>query len=411
MKCSCRATVACSGLLLLALAGLPQAVRAADDQRGEAGLAARALKPDPTLVAATAKLLDDSLTALAANGTGDDTPNYEHGLWRFKNAELSWPVQGGPGTAAAVLWRWREKHRDTLDAAALAKQPWLHQIAVETFDRAIREQHHPDGSFGDPKKPDTHFFALELATSYLELGDSLPAETRKRWLGTLREEVDYLINSNNLPNPAVPGSQGDGWYVNGNIELGETELLYLTGKATGDAKYRDLMERQWLHTIQPNQTRWKGFGLVYLKEPTRADGSDGAAYLSESGGGARGYDGDYTHFQLTIASRFYVASRDPRLLRLMNLLINALLPHVDQSTWILDATHGARHSLKFPFYTCGLEIAAGLGGRADLAPKLTDQFEKGIRPIHLGNAQQHWGNPGIYRSYGCNVAVVLQAAQ
>jgi hypothetical protein len=367
--------------------------------------------PDPGLVAAAAGLLDDSLTLLAEKGPNTPIANYDHGFWRFKNAENSWPVQGGPGTAAAVLWKWREDHSAVLDAAAKAKQPWLRQIAEETFDRAIREQHHADGSFGDPKKPDTHFFALELATTYLELKDSLAAATRERWLRTLHEEVEYLIRSKNIPNPAVPGWKGDGWYTNGNIELGETELLYLTWKATGDGKYRELMERQWLHTIQPNQQRWKGFGLVYIKKPTREDGADGAGYLAESGDGPPGYDGDYTHFQLTIASRFYVASHDPRILRLMNLLVNALLPHVDQSTWIIDAAHGARHSLRFPFYTSGLMVAAWQGGRTDLVPKLTDQFEKAIRPIHLGNARQHWGSPGLYRSYGCCLAVVLQAAR
>jgi hypothetical protein len=30
--------------------------------------------------------------------------------------------------------------------------------------------------------------------------------------------------------------------------------------------------------------------------------------------------------------------------------------------------------------------------------------------MYFGNAVQNWGNPGIYRSYGKNVAVLLQAA-
>ena len=64
----------------------------------------------------------------------------------------------------------------------------------------------------------------------------------------------------------------------------------------------------------------------------------------------------------------------------------------------------------FTPHSSGLIVAASLGGRADLAPKLTEQFEKAVRPIHLDNARQHRGNPAVYRSYGCNLAIILQAA-
>jgi hypothetical protein len=327
---------------------------------------------------------------LAEKSSDEDTQYYDQGCWNFRNMEKNWQVQGGPGTAAAVLWKWREKHGAS-GAAAKARQAWLHRVAVETFDRAIRDHQHPDGSFADPNRPDTHFFALELAATYLELRESLDAGTRRRWLETLVAEVEYLVRRNDLPNAALSGWKAtDGWYVNGNIELGKAELVYLLWKATGAQKYKDLFETQWRHTLNPDQQRWKGCGLVYITKPAREDGSDGAAYLTESGGGAPGYDGDYTQLQLTVAGRFYVESRDPRVLRLVNLFINAILPHVDRKTWVLDATHGSRHSLKTPF--------------------LVDQFQKGIQPMHRDNALQNWGSPGIYRSYGNNVAVLLQAA-
>ena len=370
-----------------------------------------AITVDPAVVAGAVKLLDESLTLLAQKSSDEDSQYFEKGVWHFKNMAKDWPVQGGPGTAAAVLWKWREKHGQTSDAATKTQQAWLHRVAVETFDRAIRDHQNPDGSFANPQKPDTHFFALELATTYLELGDSLDAGTRRRWLDTLIAQVDYLIQRNDLPNAALSGWKAtDGWYINGNIELGKAELVYLLWKATGAQKYKDLYETQWRHTLAPDPRRWKGCGLVYLRQPTKEDGSDGAAYLTETGGGAPGYDGDYTQLQLTVASRLYVASRDPRVLRLINLLVNAILPHVDQKTWILDATHGSRHSLKTPFHSCGLAVAAWFCGRADLAPLLADQFGKGTKPMHWGNAVQNWGSPGIYRSYGNNVAVLLQAA-
>ncbi len=369
-----------------------------------------AIKPDPVVVGGVEKLLDDSLIMLAEKSSDKDTQYYEKGLWNFRNMEKNWPVQGGPGTAAAVLWKWREKHGAS-DAAAKARQAWLHHAAVETFDRAIHDHQNPDGSFADPHKPDTHFFALELAMTYLELGDSLDVGTRRRWLDTLVAQVDYLVRHNDLPNAALSGWKAtDGWYINGNIELGKAELVYLLWKATAAEKYKELFETQWRHTLNPDQRRWKGFGLVYVTRPTKEDGSDGAAYLTESGGGTPGYDGDYTQLQLTVASRLYVESRDPRVLRLVNLLINAILPHVDEKTWVLDATRGSRHSLKTPFHSCGLAVAAWLGGRADLASLVVDQFNKGIKPMHRDNALQNWGSPGIYRSYGNNVAVLLQAA-
>lgn len=366
---------------------------------------------DPAVVTGAEKLLDETLTLLAQKGSDQDSQYFEKGVWNFKNMEKNWPVQSGPGTAAAVLWKWRQMHGQTSDAATKARQAWLHRVAVETFDRAIRDHQNPDGSFADPHKPDTHFFALELAATYLELGDSVEADTRRRWLNTLIAQVDYLIQHNDLPNAALSGWKAtDGWYINGNIELGKAELVYLLWKATGAQKYKDLYETQWRHTLAPDQQRWKGCGLVYVKKPAKGDGSDDAAYLTESGGGAPGYDGDYTQLQLTVASRLYVESRDPRVLRLVNLLTNAILPHVDRKTWILDATHGSRHSLKTPFHSCGLAVAAWFGGRADLAPLLADQFSKGVKPMHLGNAVQNWGSPGIYRGYGNDVAVLLQAA-
>lgn len=411
--CVCLAIVTSPGVCVAAAAAAsPDAAKPATELKpAPAVKPASTVKPDAAYVEGVAKLLDDSLTLLAQRSSQKDSQYYEKGVWHFPNESKAWAVQGGLGTAAAVLWKWRQRHGGPADPAGKARQEWLHSVAVETFDRALHDHQHPDGSFDDPKRPDTHFFALELATTYLELRDSLDAATRERWLTTLRQQIDYLIKTNDLPNAALHGWQAtDGWYTNGNIELGEAELVYLAAKATGEPKYRDLFERQWAHTLRPSPLRWKGYGLVYVKEPTRADGSDGAAYLTESGGSLPGYDGDYTHFQVTVASRLYVESRDPRVLRLLNLLINATLPHLDRKTWVLDATHGSRHSLKFPYYTSGLAVAAWLGGRADLAPLLPDQFAKAIEPVHLGNAQQNWGNPAIVRSYGVNLAVLLQAA-
>jgi hypothetical protein len=375
---------------------------------------ADAVRPDPALVRQAEQVLDESLTFLSGTNSNAKIVYYEAGMWHFKDDARNWPGQGGPGTGAAVLWKWREGRKGTLNAEEKSRQEWLYKIAVETFDRALKDHLNPDGSFGDRQKPDTHFFALELATSFLALRDALDEATRRRWLDALTRMIDFLIGHHDLPNndqPAgAPAWKANGWYTNGNIELGESELLYLMYKATGAEKYKFLFEQQWSHTMSPNQERWKGFGLIYIKQPTLEDGSDGAAYLAEKGAGEPGFDGDYTQFQLTIASRLYVESKDPRALRLINLLINALLPHVDQKEWVLDATNGARHSLKLPFSSCGLAVAVWCGNRADLWPLLAGQFQQAVARNYLGNARQGWGSPAFYRGYGCDLAVWLQAA-
>ena len=63
--------------------------------------------------------------------------------------------------------------------------------------------------------------------------------------------------------------------------------------------------------------------------------------VTESGGGAPGFDPEYSLLQLDDASRLYVESGDRRALRLANLLVNALLPRVD-ADWALDTSGGTR---------------------------------------------------------------------
>ena len=361
------------------------------------------------IAAKAANLLDESLTLLAAKADDKDTQWYENGVWHFRNHEKHWPVQGGPATAAAVLWKWRAQNVPLTGRAQQERQQWLRKVAVETFDRAISDHLKPEGFFDENRTPATYFFAVELATTWLQLGDSLDEATRSRWREALVKMVDYLIQTGNLPNATQRGWKAtDGFYTNGNIEAGEAELVYMMWKITGLEKYRDLFELQWKHTLNPSPERWKEFGLRLTRTPAREDGADGAGYLAEDGGKRIGFDPDYTHFALTVAGRLYTVSRDPRVLRVMNLFINSLLPLTDER-WILDATNGTRHSLKFPFYSSGLAVVSRLGGRADLASKVAGQFDKVIYPTYHGNAAQNWGSPGLYRGYGCDVAVILLA--
>jgi len=375
------------------------------------------MPPHPVAIKA-AKLLGDCLTLLYEKSSDTDTQYYDSGIWHAKNDTVNWASNVGVGTAAATLWKWQDYRLSTgtlpPELAAQAtpdKQAWLHRIAVETMDRMLQDHQNPDGSLGVPDKPETYFASLELAVTDRTLGDSLDAATQTRWKTALTRAIDYLVTSTNLPNPALTGWKAtDGWYTNGNIELGESTLLYLTWQITGDPKYQSLFSTQWHHTLTPDPVRWPGFGLVIEKAPTRDDGSDGIGYMAESGPDRKpGFDPGYAEFSTTIAARFYALTGFPGALRVLNLSLNKLLPRVDQTTWVLDATNGTRHSLKYPFADSGLPVTAWTGDRPEYLPLLDAQFDLAAKPEYHGNAFQNWGSPGLYRGYGCNLATFLLA--
>ncbi|MDQ3813657.1 MAG: hypothetical protein M3347_06865, partial [Armatimonadota bacterium] len=248
--------------------------------------------PDVTVVSGVAQLIHDVLMLQFEKSSDTDTQYYENGVWHFKNEEKFRSVQGGPASAAAVLWKWQAQHAGDLPEALKPqgtpeKQEWLRRIAVETLDRSIQDHCRPTGEFApqaDSQSPEIamKFFGVELGAAYLALQDTLDEPTRQRWRKTLTGSVNFLLKNGNLSD-GTPGHRN--WYTNGNIELGEAELLYLTWKATGESKYQGLFELQWGFMLSPLQERWKGFGLRYSKEPAKDDGSDGAGYLAEKGSG------------------------------------------------------------------------------------------------------------------------------
>jgi hypothetical protein len=282
-----------------------------------------------------------------------DPRYYQDGIWSTGD-DSCWYCWATAGTAAAVLSR-----QGSGDAA-------MRQVAIDTINRAIDDQQQPDGSFAAAPNNSagivTNFFTVEVGVAYLELRGQLDAATSARWASSVKQAVDYMIR-NGEPT----------WYTNGNMNLRLTEDLWLAWQATGDTHYRDLYESEWSFTVAPSQARWQGFGLQITRNPTRADGADGAGYLAESGGGAPGYDPEYTMVQMNIAAQMYALSRDPRFLRLANLEMNQLLPRVD-SSWTLDATGGSRHSLKEPFTTSAMAVLVHSGTRPDLAAMLAGQL-------------------------------------
>lgn len=378
-----------------------------------------AAPPDPAVVSSAADCLYDTLGALYRRSSATDTQYYDAGLWRYKDCACI-SALGGPASAAAALARYYAGQPQPTDPLARLTRAeridWLRYLAVESNERLLRDYLRPDGALcgtaEHEQSPEicSKFFGCELGSALLDLGADAPATVREHWRGVLTGFVEFLLRNGNLTD-GTPGHRN--WYTNGNIELGEAELLWLTFKATGEPRYRDLFELQLAFTLDPPQARWPGFGLRYSRTPQRPDGADGAGYLAELGSGpAPGYDGSYTGVQLDIACRLYLHSRDPRVLRLVHLLLNQLLDHRDPTakpeSWILDLTGGSRRNYKAPLLSPGLAVAAWLGGRDDLAPLVASQWavvEGQYRAMAFGN----WNSPNLYRGLGNEVAVLLDA--
>jgi hypothetical protein len=268
------------------------------------------------------------------------------------------------GTAAAVLSR--QTH-----PANVA----LVNVAVDTFNNLVGRQQ-SDGSW-DESPVETGFLAVELGTSYLELKDLLSPGTRQAWANAMSGAANYIVSSDSLL-----------WYINGNVNLRQAEVMWLTWQITGEQQYENDYEAEWNFTMSPPQARWPGFGLRLTRVGLRPDGGDSAGYLAESGGGAPGFDPEYTMTQLDTATGMWILSHDPRWLRLMNLFFNQLRSRISSDFW-LNATGGSRHSTVIPFYSAGPIVLYASGDRPDLARFVTGD---------LRAQQSWWANTSMSRN-------------
>jgi hypothetical protein len=312
-----------------------------------------------------------------------DQRYYRDGVWMDPSVDC-WSCYSTAGTAAAVM---------SLEGAG---DPALQAIAIRTFDRSIDEHQKADGGFaGGAAGSDgviTAFWAGELGITYNALAPHIDPATRARWATSLGRAADYLINAGHTT-----------WYANGNLNLRYAAVLYSAWLATGEPRFKSAYDAEWAFVTAPNQTRWTGYGLQITRQPTTPDGSDGAGYLAEGSGGAPGYDPSYTQTQLDFATSLYVMSKDPRVLRLMNLEVNQLLPRVD-SAFTLDATNGSRKNYITPFMTSALAVLVHTGTRPDLAGLMPGQFARTVSEFRGAMGYTH---PVFYKDLSMSLSTVV----
>jgi hypothetical protein len=325
---------------------------------------------------------------------GVDGP-LKNGVWTDSDpAGNCWACDnGGPATGAATLY--------VLTGHSNAS---LLRDAEQTINTAIVREQAPNGGFIAPGQPSlegvqTMFFGVEFGTTYRLISRYLRPSTRAAWQRSLAAAASYLIDSGDTT-----------WYANGNINLGDTELLWLAWKATGKTRFKQAYNASWSFTLHPPQAKFPGCGWITVRPSTTADGSNGEGYFAESGGSGCGDDPEYSMLQLDVASRLYLLSGDRRALRAANMLVNMELSRVNTATWMLDTSDGTRHTQAdryVGFQTSAFAVLGLLTGRSNLTSYLLPQLEQ---------EEQWYPQPyqadasGFRRAFGDSVAVIALAA-
>jgi hypothetical protein len=312
-----------------------------------------------------------------------DPRYYADGVWYATDGVLCWYCYDSAAVGAATL-------------SQVDDDPSLAQVAIATFNTALSQHQLPSGAIdfadGAPDGIGTGFFAVNLGITYLELETSLDSATQARWRTAIAAAASYLISSGNTT-----------WYINGNINLRQTEVMWLAWAITHQQRFLAAYNAEWTFTVAPAQSRWSGYGLKITHTPTRSDGSNGAGYLAESGGGKPGFDPAYTQAQLDTATDLYVLTRDPRYLRLMNLEFNQLRPLIN-TDWTLDAEGGTRENYLTPFMSAAVSVLAASGDRPDLVPMVSSQLTH-VESSYKGAAT--FTNVNFYKGFECWLSMPL----
>ena len=291
--------------------------------------------------------LSPVLSSYMTKSSLSDPTYYSNGAWIASDGTTCWYCYDTAADGAATL-------------GILQNNASLEQTAITTFSTAIAQHQLSNGAFandnGGADEIATGFAAVPLGIAYLELHSVLPAATAQTWAASLGNAANYLISSGAMT-----------WYINGNVNLRQTEVMWLAYIATGNSTYYNWYQTELSFTLNPPQIRWPGYGLQITRQPTKADGSDGAGYLAEANTGAPGYDPNYTMAQLNTAMDLYVLTRNQEFLYLMNLEYNQLVSRINTSNWVLNATGGSRDNFMEPFLSGALSVLAQSGDRPDLS--------------------------------------------
>jgi hypothetical protein len=304
---------------------------------------------------------------------------YAEGVWQ--NGDPScWYCNVGPAVGAAYL---------------SAAEPSMRPIAIVSLNRAIAEYRQANGSFSGNTSPaiTSAAFSVLLGMSYVELAPQLDEATRTLWQQTLTGIADFLISDRDVT-----------WYANGNVNASYAAALYFAWRASGQAKYLEAYNAELQFLTAPPGQAWVGFGLTITQPPTLANGSDGRGFLTE--GSPPGWDPEYSHLQLDFLSALYSASHDPRVLRLLNLILNQELTRVDPSTFILNALGGTRKSEMTVFTSAALPLLVIRGNRPDLAPLLPAAFAR-LSTEYISTL--HYTQHNFYRGIALWLAPILLA--
>lgn len=354
-----------------------------------AGPAARA--ETPVLSTTTRNATQQILTSLQTRSGGSDPRYLTANVWRDGSPDCL-RCTLGPSVLAAA------RGRD------LPVGNGYVSLAISTMDVAVRDHQRPDGAFvpassgeGGPSIQ-TVLTANELAWTYLMLGSRLDANHRAAWSSALTKASDFLIRNGD---PA--------YYTNGNINLAIAMNMDLTARVTGLARFQTVARSSLAFAVSPPQNRWAGFGLHYTRNPTRADGSDGAAYLAESGGGRPGFDPAYGLLQVDMAAMWFAVTGSPEAKRLTNLLYNQLAPRVRTADWTIDVGGGTRRTtpgLRYGFNSAAPAVLALKAGRSDLVGLVKPQVTAVLLDYPKATA---YVNPGLSYNYGVELAPIYLA--
>jgi hypothetical protein len=380
-------------LAAVAAVALVSATFSASASTPQATAATTASSVAPGVRTLVATVLDN----YAGNNNKPTQRYYLNGVWFNTDNVQNWAsTQGGAALAAASLW----SSTGRTDSALRGK-------AIYTITSAMRTAQNGDGSFSAPPAAavgpagagvTTEFFARMFGDAYLLLQSTLTDSQRQAWATSLTRAADFLITNKDLTH-----------YSNGNVNLGYVQTLYIAWRVSGQARFATAYDAAWSFLLNPDQALWPGFGLRLTRTPTRADGADGAGYLAEKGiAPDPGFDAEYTMVQLSEASDLYAVSRDPRALRLANLLMNVLRPRISPAM-LLDTSGGSRHTelnRSIAFTSSAPAVLAWLGGRDDLAAMVPD-YVTAVTSAFIVSLP--WAsNPVYYGSLGVDVGGMLR---